>query len=327
VTADAVPVPGARAGRGDPLSGRRTLRRLADRDSVIALVSLTWVPAVLLLDRGADIWSQRALGLATWALLLVLLRTETPLVRAQVAVVVVFATAVEYTFSPLLEVYVYRLDNVPAFVPPGHGLVYLCALALGRTDAFRRHRARLVAATVVAGGSYAGWGLLLSDRRDVLGAFWFLCLLGFLRWGRSVTLYVGAFLVVTYLEVLGTWIGTWEWQATDPTGLVAIGNPPSGAAGGYGWFDLAATLAAPTVLALTRRQGGDRRSSTSSCSKPFVASALPPAGPGVPPRSVKRPPASVTTIAGAARSCSATSGSHATSTAPSATSMYDQKSP
>lgn len=228
------------------------------RDGVIAATVLSWVPLVLLLDRGADIWAQRLLGLGTWALLIALLRRESPLVRAQVAVVVLFATAVEYTFSPLLEVYVYRLGNVPAFVPPGHGLVYLAALAMGRTLLFRRHRRRLVAATLAVGGAYAAWGVLLAPRLDVLGAFWFVCLVGFLRWGRSVTLYVGAFVVVTYLEILGTWIGTWEWQTQDPTGLVAIGNPPSGAAGGYGWFDLAATLAAPTVLLLVRRVAGER---------------------------------------------------------------------
>ena len=212
-------------------------------------VTLTWVPVVLLLDRGADVWFQRALGAATWPLLLALLRRESPLVRAQVAVVVAFATVVEYTFSPLLEVYVYRLHNVPAFVPPGHGLVYLCALAIGRSSWVVAHRLALMAVTVVVGGGYAAWGLVGSPRLDVLGAFWFLCLLGFLRWGRSQTLYIGAFAVVTYLELLGTWLGTWAWQTQDPTGLVAIGNPPSGAAGGYGWFDLAAVLAGPIVLA------------------------------------------------------------------------------
>ena len=227
----------------------------ASQNAAVVVATAVWVPLVLLLDRDAGIWAQRALGLVTWALLLVLLRRETPLVRAQVAVVVAFATAVEYTFSPVLEVYVYRLDNVPAFVPPGHGLVYLCALALGRSSAFRRNRTALVQLTVVLGGSYATWGLLVSDRPDLLGALWFLCLLGFLRWGRSATLYVGAFLVVTSLEILGTWLGTWEWSRTDPTGLVSIGNPPSGAAGGYGWFDLAAVLAAPALLGLTRRLG------------------------------------------------------------------------
>jgi hypothetical protein len=223
------------------------------------VVTMTWVPLVLLLDRGAGIWWQRLLGMGTWLLLLALLRRETVLVRAQVAVVVVFATAVEYTFSPLLEVYVYRLDNVPSFVPPGHGLVYLCALAMGRSAWVRGRLPGLVAWTVVIGGLYAGWGLFLADRPDALGAFWYLCLVGFLAWGRSRPLYVGAFVVVTYLELLGTWLGTWEWQTHDPTGLVTIGNPPSGAAGGYGWFDLAAVLLGPAVLALAQRQLGRPR--------------------------------------------------------------------
>ena len=229
------------------------------QNAVVLGATATWIPLVLVLDRAADIWSQRALGLATWAVLLLLLRREAPLVRIQVAVVVVFATAVEYTFSPLLEVYVYRLDNVPAFVPPGHGLVYLCALAIGRTALVAERRAQLVLATVVLGGAYASWGLLASERPDVLGAFWFVCLLGFLRWGRSTGLYVGAFVVVTVLELLGTWLGTWEWATHDPTGLVAIGNPPSGAAGGYGWFDLAAVLAAPALLAALDRRRGNRQ--------------------------------------------------------------------
>ena len=181
-------------------AGLRTVAApLAARWDPPVVLTLVWVPLVLLLDRDAGIWAQRALGVGTWLLLLALLRRETPLVRAQVAVVVAFATAVEYTFSPLLEVYVYRLDNVPAFVPPGHGLVYLCALAIGRSAWVHRRTALLVAGTVLAGGLYAGWGLFLSDRPDALGAFWYLCLLGFLLWGRSRTLYVGAYLVVTYL--------------------------------------------------------------------------------------------------------------------------------
>ena len=56
---------------------------------------------------------------------------------AQVAVVVAFATAIEYLCSPLLGIYTYRLHNVPAFVPPGHGLVYLAALALEMGGALR----------------------------------------------------------------------------------------------------------------------------------------------------------------------------------------------
>ena len=216
---------------------------------VLAATVMGWISVVLLLDANGSLWLQHALGLVTWALLLAVLARQTPLVRVQTAVVVAFATAVEYTFSPLLEVYLYRFDNVPAYVPPGHGLVYLAAMALGETAFVRRHLRGCVIAVVAVGGAYAAHGVALAERPDALGAFWFLCLLGFLRWGPSPGLYVGAFVVVTYLELAGTSLSTWVWQPTDPTGLVSIGNPPSGAAGGYGWFDLAALVSARWLLA------------------------------------------------------------------------------
>ncbi len=218
------------------------------RDAARSAAVMAWIAVVLLTDRVAGPGARPVLAVATWLVLLVVLQRESPLVRAQTAVVVGFATLVEYTFSPLLHVYVYRDGGVPGFVPPGHGLTYLAALLMGRSVLVHRHLRTAVTVTVVLGGAYALWGLVLSGRLDVLGAFWFGCLLAFLRWGPSRPLYVGAFVVVTYLELLGTSLGTWTWALRDPTGIVAIGNPPSGAAGGYGWFDLAALLAAPGIL-------------------------------------------------------------------------------
>jgi hypothetical protein len=209
---------------------------------------VAWITLVLLIDADGSLAVQRLTGLLTWAVLIAVLSRESTLVRVQTGVVVAFATAVEYTFSPLLEVYTYRFDNVPMYVPPGHGLVYLAALAIGRTLWVQRHERDLTALVILVGGAYAGYGLLVADRTDVLGAFWYLCLVGFLLWGPSRGLYIGAFVVVTYLEIAGTALGTWTWQQHDPTGLVSIGNPPSGAAGGYGWFDLAALCAAPWLV-------------------------------------------------------------------------------
>lgn len=285
-----------------------------------AALAALWIPVVLLTDRHATTSQQGLLGLLSWALLVALLVRESPLVRAQVAVVVVFATIVEYTFSAGLHVYVYRLDNVPAFVPPCHGLVYLAALALARSSWFEGHRRGLVLATVVVGGAYAAWGLSpLAPRPDVLGAFWFLCLAAFLRWGRSPLLYVGAFVIVTYLELMGTHLGTWEWAAHDPTGLVAIGNPPTGAAGGYGWFDLAAVLLAPALLRGLRQLPLLSWSRTAGWSRPFVDTALPLSNAGPPSIPVMVPPASLTMGTRAAMSHADSCGSTAMSTAPSAT--------
>lgn len=237
------------------------------RDLAVAAGVMAWIATILLIDAvddlsGVEVLRQVALGAGTWALLLALLWRESPIVRTQTMIVVALASAVEYTFSPLLEVYTYRIGTVPLYVPPGHGLVYLAALTLGRSSHVRRFAAPLVAATVAVGGAWAFYGLALAPRRDVLGAFWFACLLGFLLWGRSRMLYVGAFVVVSWLELIGTAVGTWAWAPVDPVlGLVSQGNPPSGAAGGYGWFDLYAMLLAPRLLLLLGRRRRGRAGS------------------------------------------------------------------
>jgi len=223
-----------------------------------AALMMGWLSAVLWLDRaagGGGIWLQRGLGLLTWMVLVAALVRVTPLVRAQTAVVVAFATLVEYVFSPTLHVYVYRFDNVPAYVPPGHGLVYLSAFALGHAAVVANRQRLWEVGVVVVGGLWAAYGVVLAERPDALGAFWFVCLVLFLAYGPSKPVYIGAFVVVSWLELLGTHLGNWEWGTTDFTGWVSIGNPPSGAAGGYGWFDLVALLLAPRLLAaLSRRR-------------------------------------------------------------------------
>ena len=272
-----------------------------------AAAVLAWIGVVLLVDGvrgldGVEAWRQAVLGVATWLVLAALLRRETPLVRAQTLVVVALATCVEYTFSPLLEAYVYRIGTVPLFVPPGHGLVYLAALTLGRSRAFAAAPRLLTWATVLIGGAWAV-AALAGPRHDVLGAVWFACLLGFLAWGPNRLLYVGAFVVVSYLELVGTALGTRAWAPADPVlHVIGQGNPPSGAAGGYGWFDLYALLLAPRLLTLVRRVQGASAASASSWSSPLVATALPPNGPSAPSSEVNLPPASTTTGTSAAMS-------------------------
>ena len=256
-----VPSPdGERAAVRPRGAGTRSARWRWWRDGAIVTGVLAWIPGCLLLDTLASRAEQDWLGVGTWLLLLALLIREPVRVRAQVGVVVGFASLIEYTFSGWLHVYVYRLHDVPAFVPPGHGLVYLAALTIGRAPVVLRHARGLIAATLVLAGGYAFWGLVLSGRRDVLGALWFGCLVAFLLRGRQPTVYVGAFAVVTFLELLGTHLGNWTWDVRDPVlGVVAMGNPPSVAAGGYGFFDAAALAFAPRLVAAwgQRRRAGD----------------------------------------------------------------------
>src|SRR5207247_182116 len=73
-------------------------------------------------------------GVLTGAALLAALRLFEPERRAQALVVVAAATCGEVTGSILWGVYSYRLHNLPLFVPPGHGIVYLTGFALSTTQ-------------------------------------------------------------------------------------------------------------------------------------------------------------------------------------------------
>src|SRR6266404_3925201 len=111
-----------------------------------------YLGALLAVDNQLGYGGQLALGALTWIVLAAALRPLVPLSRAQALGVVVFATVGEVTGSLVWGVYHYRLHNLPLFIPPAHGVVYLSGLALTRVLPARR----LVAAAAV--GSI-GWGL------------------------------------------------------------------------------------------------------------------------------------------------------------------------
>ena len=73
-------------------------------------------------------------------------------------------------------------------------------------------------------------------------------LLAFLWLSRNRAIYAGVFLVVGALELYGTAIGTWRWAAELPGLGIRDGNPPSGVASGYVWFDVMAMLSAAVLL-------------------------------------------------------------------------------
>jgi len=203
-----------------------------------------YLAALLAVDTQVGRAGQVALGLLTCTVLLLALRPLPPLVRAQTIGVVAFATLGEVTGSLVWGVYHYRLHNLPLFIPPAHGLVYLSGVSLGR-----HLRERVVVWAAAAGA--AAWGiagLTLLPRLDVAGAFGVPLLLVFLWRSRGRSSYAGVFLVVAALELYGTSIGTWRW-ATDLPGLgIPDGNPPSGVASGYVWFDVMALLLAPWLV-------------------------------------------------------------------------------
>ena len=216
-----------------------------------------YLAALLAADHFATYPEQLALGAVTWCVLFAAL-TRVPVERrVQALGVVCFATIGEVTGSLIWGVYRYRLHNLPLFVPPAHGLVYLTGLSLA--GALRAHTRTLVVTAAVAAATWGLLGLTVLPRRDVAGAIGVPLLLLFLWRGRNRAIYAAVFLVVASLELYGTAIGTWRW-ARDLPGLgIPDGNPPSGVASGYVWFDVMALLVAPMIYAPLRSLTGRKR--------------------------------------------------------------------
>jgi hypothetical protein len=205
-----------------------------------------YLAALLAVDTQVTLHEQLALGALTWLVLLAILGTLPAERRAQAVVVVCAATVAEVTGSILWGVYTYRLHNLPTFVPPAHGLVFVAGLSL--SDTLRRHARLLVGLAALAAAAWAIAGLTVLSRTDAAGALGVPLLLVFLWRSRARAAYAGVFVVVAALELYGTAIGTWRWAPALPGLGIPDGNPPSGVASGYVWFDVMAMLLAPKLL-------------------------------------------------------------------------------
>lgn len=217
-----------------------------------ALALPAYLAALLAVDTQVGFGVQIGLGVLTFVALAAALKPLEPLARALTLGVVIFATVGEVAGSLVWGLYHYRLHNLPLFIPPAHGLVYLSGLALAGTLPKRP-------LVWIAAAGAAGWGiagLTVLPQLDVAGALGVPLLLVFLWRSRWRASYAGVFLVVAALELYGTSIGTWRWAAALPGLGIPDGNPPSGAASGYVWFDVMALLVAPALLGAGRALRG-----------------------------------------------------------------------
>jgi hypothetical protein len=220
------------------------------RDYFIALFTFFCVAVCLLSDADASLTKQNALGVCGWVFLIGLLLGENKEIRTQVIIAIIFATIGEHFASPYMGGYTYRFGNVPAYVPPGHGMVYLTAVALARSGLFLNHARVIAASVVLVCGAWSLWGISgLAEQGDAVGALLYCVFLIYLFKGRSPMVYLAAFFITTWLELIGTAVGTWKWAAIDPVLHLPQGNPPSGVAAWYCLVDAVAIGGSPRVFA------------------------------------------------------------------------------
>src|SRR4051794_21108438 len=174
--------------------------------------------ALLAVDRVVDLRGQLLLGALTFCVLAAACVRRPPELRAQVAIVVAVATCFEVLGSILWGVYRYRHGNLPLFVPPAHGLVYLTGYAIAQTPLVRRFARPFVGLALLGA---LGWGALglsgVLGRVDAIGFLGVCVFASFLLLVRPrATVLAGVFCAVAALELYGTALGTWRWHAIVP---------------------------------------------------------------------------------------------------------------
>jgi hypothetical protein len=98
-------------------------------------------------------------------------------------------------------------------------------------------------------GVWSIWGISgIPEQGDSVGALLFCVFLAYLFKGRSPMVYLAAFFITTWLELIGTAVGTWKWASIDPVLSLPQGNPPSGVAAWYCLVDAVAMGGAAPVL-------------------------------------------------------------------------------
>ncbi len=211
-----------------------------------------FVAVALPLDRATSALEQSALGLTAWAFLVIALRVQPPAVRVQVATLVALATFLEIVGSIVWGAYRYRLENLPLYVPAGHGLFYLAALRIASLPVLERHARRIVIAVTSGATLWMLYGLARPPLPDLLGFVTWAIFIRFIVRGRYPLLYAVSFAMTTALELYGTGLGIWRWAPVLPGLMLPAGNPPTGIGAGYAAMD---ALTRRVVSRLSARRG------------------------------------------------------------------------
>jgi hypothetical protein len=229
------------------VTGRRGLRIglrvLGSRVGYLLVLGL-YMPATLWLDGHESHGWQYAVDVTTWILLAAAFVAATRVERRQLVAVVCIATCLEVLFSIVWGMYRYRYGNLPMYVPPGHGLIYLGAIRIAGLQPIASRPGRAAGVTAIVVSAWVAGALVLPGHPDVVGLLLLPSLLYLLWRSRRRHVYVGAFVATAILEIVGTRFGNWRWAESVPGLGIPQGNPPSAISAGYALLDTMTLYAA-----------------------------------------------------------------------------------
>lgn len=213
------------------------------KKSRLILVALLGIPVLLLLDSpfGDDMFHGHGQDIAT---VLVFVSFVSAYIIShhrskEILLIGMFVgLAGEFLLSRLLGMYHYRLDNIPMWLAFGHGLIFALVFRISRKKWIRSHQNFIQILLLLFIIIYSVFWLIWDN--DWFG---FLCSIVFLMIlytaKQSRLFFLIMFIIVCYIEVLGTATGCWYWPKTTFSleHGISSGNPPVGIAVFYFLFD------------------------------------------------------------------------------------------
>lgn len=190
--------------------------------------------------RLTTVWPQFALAATAFALLFWLSRELGPDGRRELWCTIVVSLALELWGTQVWGLYGYRFLNVPPYVPPGHGLIFLACTRASRAGWVVRHERAFTRSVLGLATAWGLWGLVVAPAlggvRDWHGALYWPFFATLMTFSKRAGAHAWTFLVASALELFGTWLGTWHWAPVMPGLGLGAADPPSCVAGGYCFF-------------------------------------------------------------------------------------------
>lgn len=173
----------------------------------------------LAFDQLVPFWGQTLTSAGVWALLLYWIHIAPREQRLTLITCVAYATAGECFLSLAWGLYDYRLGNIPAFVPPGHALLFMLGVTITA-----RVRDWISWFVPLAAAPFVIYLALIGV--DTFGLVMFAMLLACMALSRARKLYAVMFVLALAMEIYGTALGNWAWRPQAPWLEMATINPP-----------------------------------------------------------------------------------------------------
>lgn len=193
-----------------------------------ALLILIWIPALLLdssfiTDSVMDnkiITSTIVISL--WLFLFI--KVEASL-KKMMLIMVPLSWLGEVICSLWLDMYRYRNEGIPLYVPFGHAVIYITGFLFTHLKTIQRHKSIIKRGLI---SIFVGLFLMVTvGFNDSLSALLGILFFAILHLKKYPMLYLVMSVLVLYLEILGTQFGTWSWH--NEWWIFTTVNPPVGA--------------------------------------------------------------------------------------------------